>query len=303
MQVHLRRRPGGQPDRFLRVMKQAQPVLLDPLHHAGGLLHRQGVDGQAVRRQLLYLLHSVLHLGQVLSGQPQDQIHVDVVKTLLPRQKKGLLHLLHRVSAADQIQGLLVHGLGIHGNPGHAEFLQHPQLVRRDAVRPAGLHGEFLHLRKIKGFPDPGKQASELIRLQCGGRSAAYVHAVQHLILKGFLYKIHFLFQRAQILLHPLPPGRNREGGEGAVQAGGRAEGNSDIQAVALFIMDVLQDFLLPAGDSDGKIRFFPAAVIGLFHIGADLLLRLTFLQKLHGNLGRTDARQTSPWQLFSRFR
>ena len=66
--------------------------------------------------------------------------------------------------------------------------------------------------------------------------------------------------------------------------------------------MDVLQDLPLPAGDAQSQLRLLPAAEIGFFHIRKDLLPALSFLQMLHGDLGRADAGQAPPGKQLSRF-
>ena len=109
----------------------------------GRPLDGQGVDRQAVGRKSLDLPERILHITDRLSGQSGDQVHIDIVKSQLPGQFKRRHGLLHRMPPPHQVQRLLLHGLWIHGNAAHREFLQHLQLLFRNAVRPPRLHGKF----------------------------------------------------------------------------------------------------------------------------------------------------------------
>ena len=67
-----------------------------------------------------YLLQGAPHIVHILLRKPHNQIHVDVVKSQLPGHVKPILHHIHGVVAANQVQGLLVHGLGINGDTADA---------------------------------------------------------------------------------------------------------------------------------------------------------------------------------------
>ena len=54
------------------------------------------------------------------------------------------------MTASNQIQGLLVHGLGINGNSGNPMVPQHLQFFLSYAVRPSGFHGKLQGVRCVK---------------------------------------------------------------------------------------------------------------------------------------------------------
>ena len=108
------------------------------------------MNGQAVRVQLHDLFDGALYIRFQFSRQSQDQIHIDIIKSDLSRQLICRKYLFHAGLSADDIQCLLLHGLGIHGDTGDPVTIQYLQLLSGDAVGPAGFHSEFLHGREIK---------------------------------------------------------------------------------------------------------------------------------------------------------
>ena len=131
-------------------MEHGDAVLLDPLVQAGCTLDRQGMNGQAVRGQLHDLLDGALYIRLQFSRQSQDQIHIDVVKADFSCQPVCRKYLFHAGFSADDVQRLLLHGLGIHGDTADLMAVQYFQFLSGDAVSTAGLHGKFLHSGKIK---------------------------------------------------------------------------------------------------------------------------------------------------------
>ena len=113
------------------------------------------MDGKGIRRQSLYLLQGAPHIIHILLGKPHNQIHVDIVKSQLPGHVKTLLHHLHGVVAPNEVQGFLVHSLGINGNTGNAVVSKHLKLVRGNAVRPSGLHCKLQHAAQVKELLQP----------------------------------------------------------------------------------------------------------------------------------------------------
>ena len=78
---------------------------------------------------------------------------------------KCFFYLIYGVTSADDLQCLLVHGLGIDGDSVNAVIQQHLKLLSGDAVRSARFHGKFLQMLRIKLTLDPGQQTVQLIRL------------------------------------------------------------------------------------------------------------------------------------------
>ena len=131
-------------------MEHGDAVLLDPLVQAGCPLDRQGMNGQAVRCQFHDPFDGALYICFQFSRQPQDQIHINIVKANLPCQLICCKYLFHAGFSADDIQGLLLHRLGIHGDTADLVTVQYLQLLSGNAVGTTGLHGEFLHGREIE---------------------------------------------------------------------------------------------------------------------------------------------------------
>ena len=64
-------------------------------------------------------------------------------ETPSPRQQEFFLHILHRMTASDEVKRRLLHRLRIDGNTGNAVIPEHLQLFARDAVRTSRLNGKF----------------------------------------------------------------------------------------------------------------------------------------------------------------
>ena len=97
----------------------------------------------AVRSECLDLLHCLADIVDRLLRQTHDQVHIDIVKSQLPRQQEFFLHILHRMTASDEVKRRLLHRLRIDGNTGNAVIPEHLQLFARDAVRTSRLNGKF----------------------------------------------------------------------------------------------------------------------------------------------------------------
>ena len=131
-------------------MEHGDTVLLNPLVQAGSPLDGQRMDGQAVRRQFHHSVDGALHVRLQFSRKSQDQIHIDIVEADLSCQPVCRKYLFHAGFSADDVQSLLLHGLGIHGDTADLMAIQYLQFLSGDAVSTAGLHGKFLHSGKIK---------------------------------------------------------------------------------------------------------------------------------------------------------
>ena len=154
-------------------------VVFPPGVEAGSPLQRQAVDRHVVRGKLPDPLHGAAHIVRGLVWKTSDEVRVDIVKAQGPRQTETLPELVHGVPPSDQVQSLLLQGLGVDGDPCDAAFLQCLQLLRSDAVRPPGFHREFLQVLKVKALPDSAEDALQLRRFQAGRRPAAHVDGLQ----------------------------------------------------------------------------------------------------------------------------
>ena len=104
------------------------------------------MNRNAVRVQGRNFLHGMLHFRHLLPWKSYNQIHVDVVKSELSCQKKGFFRLFYCVPSANDLQGFLIHGLGIDGNPCHRMTPQHFQLFPGNAVRTPCFYSKLLHM-------------------------------------------------------------------------------------------------------------------------------------------------------------
>ena len=129
---HLLRRPCG--------------VLRAAAEQRSRAFQRQAVYGDVVRAHGEHLVKTAAEaLGRVL-GKTGDKVHIDDLEAYLPRHKERLLRLGAVVRPADDLQHLVVHGLGIHADTLRPRRLDSLQLFNGDSVRSAGFHGEFTHL-------------------------------------------------------------------------------------------------------------------------------------------------------------
>ena len=67
-------------------------------------------------------------------------------ETPSPRQQEFFLHILHRMTASDEVKRRLLHRLRIDGDPRDVVGTENFELVLGDAVRTSGFHSEFLYL-------------------------------------------------------------------------------------------------------------------------------------------------------------
>ena len=195
----------------------------------GRPLDRQGMHCKRIRRQSPNLLQCAVHILQRLLGKSHDQIHIDVVKAQLPGHVKFLLHHVHSVAASDEIQGLLVHSLGIDGDAGDAVGLKNRKLLPGDAVRPSRLHGKFQGMLRVKQLLHTFQKPIQFLCLQGCGSPASYVDRIQRPPGHPARGVRELLKQGIQIKPCPSLPLAHRIGREGAVQTGRRTKWDSHI--------------------------------------------------------------------------
>ncbi len=144
------------------------------------------MDGHAVRGKLLDLPQRIFHIRCRLSRKPRDQIHIDIVKPKLPCCIKSFLHFIHGVPPPDSVESLLLHRLGIYGNPGNPMAPDHFQLFFRYAVRPSCLHRILQKILPGKMLFNAGQKLFKLRSAQGCGSTAAYIDGIE-LFSCGFL--------------------------------------------------------------------------------------------------------------------
>ena len=97
------------------------------------------------------------------------------------------------MAAADQIQSLLVHSLGIYGNPGDAMVSQHPKFFLCDTVRPPCLHRKFQSILRIKQLIQLCQDRVNVLCRQSSWGSASKVDGIQRASLHLVCHIFHFL--------------------------------------------------------------------------------------------------------------
>ena len=153
--------------------------------------------------QCLYLFQCILYHGIILARKAYDQIHVNIVKSLLSCQFKCLLCIFYRMLPADQIQSGLIHSLWIYRNPGNRKSMDRCKFFFCNAIRPACFHSKFKKSIISKLTAQTIQQPLQLIRLQCSRCSSANINRIQ-LPAKAFHKAGHsfsFFAQRIQIFV------------------------------------------------------------------------------------------------------
>ena len=206
--------------------------------NAAALFQRQRVDGDVVcAKGETRVQRPAKALRRVLR-QSRDQIHVHVGEVGLGHQVHGADDIRRAVAAADGPEDMVLHGLGVHGDPGDAVGLENRQLFPCDGVRPAGFHGDLVTRGCVKALFKGGEHPVHLLCRQGGGRAATHVKGANpqpcpahhgapgaHLIQEG----LHIGRHQGEAPLHRLAH-------KGAVGAAGGAEGdahvNGDVQGL-----------------------------------------------------------------------
>ena len=136
------------------------------------------------------------------------------------------------MTAANALQHLVVHGLGIDGNAADLVGGHNPQFFLGDGLGPAGLHGIFPAGRPVKVGIHRREQRLQLLLVEGGGSAAADIDAAQGDVVfpQQLSGRLHLLQQAVHIGLHHMAPSSHIVADEGAVAALCRAEGDADIQ-------------------------------------------------------------------------
>src|SRR5699024_926558 len=93
-----------------------------------------------------------------------------------------------------------------------------------------------------KGIAQMRQQPAELFRAQRGRGSSAHIDCIELSSRHLPAHKRDLPAESVKIVIHALFPYLQRMGAEGTVQADARAERNSHIEAVAVLIVDFLQN-------------------------------------------------------------
>ena len=215
----------------------------------------------------------------------------------------GLIHQLHgpadiagAVPAANGVQHVVLHALGVDADTGDAIAAQDGHLLSGDGVGPPGLHRALDDAAQVECLPQPPQQAVHLPRREGGGRTAAHIEGLhpQPQVPHHLRRAVDLREKGLQIRLDPVERLLHAVAHKAAVGAAGGAEGDPHIQGDFLRRKAPLGlqprlgalDAQPPPGRGD-KIRV-PQDALGL-------PLALPLLQQPRRQLGRTDARQRPP--------
>ena len=199
--------------------------------------------------------------------------------------------------SADDIQSLLVHGLGIHRYPGHGIVPDHRKFFCRNAVRTPRLHCKLRKSVKTERILQRVKKAFQLIRFQCGWRSSADIDGIKDAAL-CFHHpgnRLNFLYKGVQIQIHTVLPLLQGIRTEGTVQADTGTKRNPHIKAVPVFIIDIFQDLPLPVGYGNGKGGLLRTYQISFPHFFRRFSILHSRFDHTHRQLGRPDPGKVSP--------
>ena len=146
------------------------------------------------------------------------------------------------------------------------------------------------------------KQDFQLFWFQSSRCSASDVDSVQFFTLLSHNLRNSFDFftQSLKIQIYPVLPLFQRIRAERTVKADTRAERDSDIKAVTILIINVLQDFPLSVCDRDRQCSFLGADHVAVSHFLRCFCVFHSGLNKSHCQLRRTDPGQVSPWKGFA---
>ena len=215
-----------------------------------------------------------------------------MVKAHLPGHGVGVVDLRHRMPAANDLQGAVVHGLGVDADAGHPRVPDDLQLFPGEGIGPPRLHG-VLH-RAGEQLHEHMGQALELVGVQGRGSTSAHVHRPELSPAPGqdVRPRRHFPEQRRQVRLHQLAFAQ-LSAEEGAIGAAGGAEGDAHVHV-----------HLLLAGRRQGglylhnlpqQLPLFRGHVEDFPHLGASRLQGKAVLHGLVDQAGGADARKAAP--------
>ena len=109
------------------------------------------LDGERVHRNILrrkiqQSIHSLCKSLGSVSGQTRNEVHVDLVKTRLPRLVKRAEHVCRAVFSADCGQNGVIHALRVDAHAANARAFEHAQLFRCDGIRTARFYSIFAQM-------------------------------------------------------------------------------------------------------------------------------------------------------------
>ena len=232
-----------------------------------GSLDRQRMHRNALRRKLDHAPYGIGEYLRRFAGQRRDQIHVDIVKSQLPRKHIGAHGILPRVHAPDARERFIVKRLRVDGNAVHFVRAKHNQLFAIDGIGSARLHRPF---HRIGKFPlRRGEDGFQIMARDRRGRAAADVRRAHAQIRFAHQARgcFDFMQQRPRVRRDQLSISPDFAGGKAAIAAPRAAERNADVQIehavrhaanAALHIRDIAQQLRAILGYIE--FRFQPRA-------------------------------------------
>ena len=206
------------------------------------------MDCEGVRTEGNDLIQCIFHIAELLAGQAQDNIHIDIVEAGSPGHLERTDRVLHGMPSPDQVERLLIHRLRIHGYSGDPMLFQDFQLLHGNGIGSPCLDSAFEASAKIIILLRCCKEPVELLRRK--GRRSPPSHiksdrlsstgAAADRFLPRFeresehLISLHLQNDRIHVIVHGSLPGRDRRCAERTVETDRRTERDMQIQAVRI---------------------------------------------------------------------
>ena len=130
---------------------------------------------------------------------------------------------------------------------------------------------------------------------QCSRGTAANIDGIQFSSLHHKSSLSYLPAESFHIFICSLLPHFQRIGAEGTIQTDTWAKRDSNIKAVSIFIVNILQNLSFPVCNSDGKRCFLRTYQISLTHLPGCFRIFHSGFDHSHCQLGRTDSGQVSP--------
>ena len=232
----------GLPQRRGRVVQHRRHILRAGdgqalQQNAAALFQRQRVDRDVVGAEGQAPVQGTAEALRRIRRKPRNQIHIHMGESISRHQLHGRLNIGGGVAAADGPEDMVLHGLGVHRDPGDAVGLEHRQLFRGDGVRAACLHGDLVTVAAVKGLFKCRQHPVHLLRGEGGGSAAAHIERAdpQPRLPHHFAAGADLLHQGVHIGGHQGKAPLHRLADKRTVGAAGGTEGDPHVHRDVLF--------------------------------------------------------------------
>ena len=259
--------------------------------------------GYAVWCKCFHFIQCVFYHYLIFSRQTNNQIHIDVVKTTLSCKHKCLLCFLYCMTSSNNIQRFLIHRLWIYRNPCNRIIADHHQLFSGNTVRSSCFNRKFCKILAAKILHQCIQKDFQLLRFQRCRCTSSNINRIQ---FSAFCFhdcsNFFYLFAKCfQILVHTVLPLFQWIGTERTVKTYTRAERDSHIQTVTIFIINIFENLSFSVRYCDRKCCFLRTHHIALSHFLCRFRILHTKFNQSHCKFRRPDTCQVSPRKCFPR--